>query len=243
MVEDDIADVAALGMPHEQDGIDVFVPAEFAERAKAVLCEREIVCGIDAARLAELTAAAGDGAATDPAARKALLEKLAEETRDYRHEALSEIGRRGDAGFVLLRALLADAVRVEDRVVRGAEGEDETIACPVASDIAYLTDVGTFGSEHALLILADLDKLAKEPAPAVRRRVARALGRLRGVGAGPALVDFLLDDDAGVRDEALESLYALSQGETFGFDPERPPAAQDAAIARWRAWVRDNAAA
>ncbi|HVY61053.1 MAG TPA: HEAT repeat domain-containing protein [Planctomycetota bacterium] len=243
VIEDQDADVLSGLLPNELDGIDVFVPADYAERAKLVLCERNIVCGIDQKRLADLMGAATDGAATDAAKRAALLQALGEETRDYRHEALSTIGKRDHAGFELLRALLADAVRIEDRVVKGAEGQDEKTAFPVASDIAYLTDLGTFGKDNALLILADLGKLAKDPDPKVRARVARALGRLRGVGAGPELVDFLLDDDAGVRDEALESLYALSQGETFDFDPDLSPASQEAAIKAWRAWARDNAAA
>jgi hypothetical protein len=215
-------------LPTQLDGVDVYVPAQFEAKAKAVLCERNIVCGIDKGRLEALLADAGDEVAQDAGKRASLLARIGDETRDYRHEALSAIGKRGGkGGFELLRALLRDALRSD-------------AGATVAMDVAALTNLGAFGRERALLVLDDLDRIAKDPDAGVRKRAATALGRLRGVGAAPALVDLLGDDDAGVRDEALESLYALSQGETFDFDPEMTPASQEQAIARWRAWVRDN---
>lgn len=225
VAEDDTGDM--VSMPTELDGIDILVPAQFAQKARDVLCERNIVCGIEPGRLEALLGEVNEKLASDAEGLKAIAGKVGEETRDYRHEALTKIGKRGEDGFKLLRALLVAALHTDDEN-------------PVAHDVAYLTDLGTFGKERALLILADLDQQAKDPDAAVRKRVARSLGRLHGVGAAPALVDFLLDDDAGARDEALEGLYALSNGETFDFDPDLTPASQEEAILKWRGWLLEN---
>jgi len=88
--------------------------------------------------------------------------------------------------------------------------------------------------------VADLERLAKDERAAVRRRVAAALGRIRGAGAGKVLVLMLDDRDGEVRDESLESLYSLSGGETFDYDPERAAAQQEDALLQWREWVTGN---
>jgi len=216
-------------LPSQLDGIDIFVPVGFTEKAKAVLCERNIACGVDPAKMEALLAEATLAAAQDDAKRAAIAARIGGEQRDFRLEALGRIGKRGADGVALIRALLKQGLRA-----------DETAR--VALDAAALANLGAFGKETALLVLDDLDHVKKDPDAAVRKRAATALGKLRGIGAGAALVELLGDVDAGVRDEALESLYAISGGETFDFDPELTPATQDAAIARWRAWAHENAA-
>lgn len=229
VIEGDVTDTLQGMLPAALDGIDVFVPASFAAKAKLVLCERNIVCGIDSKRLQELLeegrlARAEKG---DAAAREEVLRPLSEETRDHRHEALQRIGRRGREGLELVRALTRDAIRLD--------GES-----PLVLDVATIADHGAFGKHWNLLFADDLAKLGKEAEARVRKRAAQALGRLRGAGAAPILVGLLSDDDAEVRDEALESLYALSGGETFDFDPALSAEGQPEAVAAWRGWLRDN---
>lgn len=227
-LEDDVTETLEGLTGAHLDGIDVFVPADYDKKALQVLADNGIIVGVDETRIQAVLGEDLDKAlGGDGAARTALARALGEQTRDLRHEALARLGRRGAAGLGLAHALLRDAVRAPEDT-------------PLAGDVATLADQGAFGKDAPLLFVNDLAKLDKEKEPRVRARVARALGRLRGAGAAAPLVDLLSDDDATVRDEALEGLYALSGGETFDFDPELSPGAQEPAVVAWRAWLRDN---
>lgn len=221
------------GLTGEQlDGIDIFVPVEFASRAKQVLADQGIACGVDPQRAAAffeeriLPAARRDASEAQVAS---LASDLAKESREFRHDVIARLAALGLDGLESLRALLRAAAHAEES--------------PLVFDVPRVVDEGHFGSKAPLRLAGDLAHLASDPDPKVRRRAAAALGRLRGAGAGATLVTLLSDPDRDVRDEALESLYVLSNGETFDFDPERDPAKQEAALIRWREWARDNPAA
>jgi hypothetical protein len=228
VIEDDASDTLDGIVGAQLDGIDVFVPAEFAERARALLDEAGIAGRFDRREMQaffeqEVVPALRAGAGAPP---RALAEKLGEKGREFRHAVITALGREGAQGAQLARALLGEAVRLEEN--------------PLVVDVPSLADAGHLGREAPLQVLDDLARLAADPAAPVRREVARALGFMRRAGAGATLVTLLGDRDAAVRDEALESLYSLSGGETFDFDPDVDPAKQQAAIVRWREWVRDN---
>lgn len=244
VVEDDVMETLQGFLPSQLDGIDIFVPAEFEARARAVLCERGIVCGLDQkeveAFLAEKVVPAFEGGEAE---REALGAALAEApSRDFRREVLARIARRGKAGLEIVRDLLRSACRAGATEPR-AEAEGASDLHPLVADVPKLADSGTFGPEAPVAIVSDLARLASDPSPEVRRRAAAALGRIRGAGAGAALVTLLDDPERDVRDEAIESLFALSSGETFGYDPDADPGRQHEPIARWREWVRENPAA
>jgi hypothetical protein len=227
VIEDDPGDVVDGLTGAQLDGIDVFVPAAYEARAVILLAQNGIATRIDpklvekfAAERLEPAAAAGDESLAPVAA------ELGEQAREFREAVLLRLAGRGRAGFDALRAVL-----------RVALSEPEN---PLVRDIPRLVEAGHFGKEAPLAIVNDLARAASENDAKVRARAAAALGGIRGSGAAGTLVNLLADRDPAVRDEALESLYVLSDGEDFGFDPEADPGPQEKAILRWREWARDN---
>jgi hypothetical protein len=248
MIEDDAADLLDAVSGAQLDGIDIFVPAEFAARAMAVLGEAGIACGLDKGRIdalyEEKVAPAAHAGGEAWATLAAMLEG---EARDVRHELLVRLGVSGKNGLECARGLLGIALRAPAPAPaardEGEEGEDEeggAAASPLLSDIPLLAEEGRLGRDAPLIITGELTTAVRDPSALVRRRAASALGRLKGALAVPVLISVLADADAGVRDEALESLYRLSNGETFDFDPEADPATQEGAIVRWRDWAKRN---
>ncbi len=244
VVEDDVMETLHGFIPSQLDGIDILVPATFGERAKELLCTEGIVCGVDPKAVAlfieEKVKPAFGG---DEAAVAVLHEALSRQNRDFRHDVVGRLARAGEPGFELARALVVRAC--ESAADPGATPEEsvEESRGPVHVDVARLVDEGRLGPKGPPALVLDLARLAADERPVVRRCAAAALGRIRGAGAGKALVALLDDADGTVRDEALESLYTLSSGETFGYDPDREPAKQHEAIANWREWVREHPAA
>src|SRR5207237_7318287 len=128
------------------DGIDIFVPADFAQRARTALREQGVATGVDEGRVTEVLAAHAEKAlAGDAAARAALAGELAAELRDLRHEILVRLVRRGPAGVDLVRALMRE----------GASGADET---PLVNDVAALANQGILGDNGTLLVVDELAK-------------------------------------------------------------------------------------
>lgn len=227
VIEDDPAETLDGYVASHLGGIDVFVPTEYEPRARELLRQEGFAAGFDAAEVESFfdekvapALRAGDHA------RGPLVQDLGAEARELRHEVLVRLAKRGHEGLDLARGILRAALRVMES--------------PLIADIPMLADSGRLGREAPLHLVDDLAREAADKDGSVRRRVAQALGFVRRAGAAAPLVTLLGDRDAGVRDEALESLYTLSGGETFDFDPEIDPAKQEAATLRWREWVRDN---
>ena len=228
VVEDDTIDTLDGYVGGQLDGIDILVPVEFVEKARDTLAAEGIACGVDEAQALEFfdryvrPAAGGSEEACRTAAQM-----LGKQMRDFRQHVLHLLAALGRDGATAARGMLRAACRAPDD-------------SPLVHDIPKAIERGRFGKETPLVTVNDLARLGRDPSPHVRRRVATALGRLRGAGAGPPLVSLLSDAAREVRDEALESLYLLSGGETFGFDPEADPRTQEPAIVRWRDYVRQN---
>lgn len=75
--------------------------------------------------------------------------------------------------------------------------------------------------------------------PAIRAAAAWQAGERRVGDATRELIERLEDEDPVVRMAAHESLRKLS-GEDFGYRSWAPPAEQERAVARWRAWANEH---
>ncbi|GIW71388.1 MAG: hypothetical protein KatS3mg102_0930 [Planctomycetota bacterium] len=209
------------------DGTDVFVPAAYVEAARRVLAAHGYAAGIDRERATELVqlleAALGGGEQERARFLEALEEEPSRETRLAVLRALERLPHLEEAIATLVRASL------------NAEEEGR-----VLEDLALLVAEREMPRTLAARLAADLAEATRSDSAARRRRAATALGKLRGVGAARSLVALLEDPDESVRDAAIESLYALTGGESFGYEPDAPPAERAAAVERWRAWLAKN---
>jgi hypothetical protein len=227
-LEDDASGALTDGLTGARlDGTDVFVPAAYVTRARAVLSHHGYVSGIDKQQLAELLAGLESAIGGDEAAHRAFVGQLEQEpSRDTRIAVLRAIEKREDAA-TLLRSLIQASLGSDD------DGH-------VLSDIALLVAEGELPRELARDLANDLSGATKAETTTQRRRAAAALGKLRGHGGAAALVNLLEDSDESVRDEAIESLYVISEGDSFGFEPDASEEDRAAAVAKWRSWLGSN---
>jgi hypothetical protein len=88
-------------------------------------------------------------------------------------------------------------------------------------------------------------KLVKEElrdeSPELRAAAARAAG-LKGLRLGEDLIDLLSDSEARVRQAAHQALVRLSRGSDFGPEPDAGEKDRAAAVAKWRAWWKQQTA-
>jgi HEAT repeat protein len=66
--------------------------------------------------------------------------------------------------------------------------------------------------------------------------LAEILGLLGMLRPEEILITLLGDEDSGVRDAAIESLFSLT-GEDLGYEPDAPENARAEAIGRWMDWL------
>lgn len=196
------------------------VPAEQVERARELLCENGVVCAVPEGgveriieRVVRPLLAAPE---RDTQRLRALLDGL---SKDFRAALFHEILSLPD-GQALLESVLHDALR------------DDEAEEPLRRDLCQALAGATPD-----LTCRRLASQAKAATPAVRVRLARSLARFPCQMAATTLAGLLVDPELAVRDEALEGLFALSRGKSFGFDPEASPEAAAGAAARWRAWA------
>lgn len=198
------------------------VAREHSKRAGEILCENNIRCDVppDAVervvtRVFAPAIAGGEG--HEP---NRIMGLLGHQTKDFRRVVFSRVAHLAGGPEYLL-SLLVSAVR--DSL--GGDEERNDLAASIASDHG-----GAAAAKLAEALLESSDARARE-------RLASALGHFRFPVAVHALVRLLEDSDGAVRDEALEALYFLSEGETFGYEPAAPDADRAAPLAKWRAWA------
>ena len=75
--------------------------------------------------------------------------------------------------------------------------------------------------------------------PQVRIDAAVEAGRTRDQAAVPYLVDRLNDSEPDVRFFSFIALKKIT-GQTFGWNYASPPADRDAAVQRWRQWLKEG---
>ena len=208
----------------------VLVPVDFAEKARAVLRENGLLkTPVDEAALAAVwakdvvPALAGGQAAS-------LASAIALEPGPLRAAVFEGLEEAGPIGLTVLRDLaLSLAARGPREPAREAAG--------------YLAACEAFRDRRGELIAA-LGAIAARGADAdLAARVIGAVERFLGsADAERALVPLLEHANAGVRDAAIEALYAVSGGETLGFEPDAAEDARRAAVRRWRervgGWLR-----
>lgn len=120
-----------------------------------------------------------------------------------------------------------DAVKVLTRMTRDPEADIRTLS---------LRYIGVKRFQDA----AEAVKLAiTDESPLVRGAAAQALRGILDREAGADLVRLLADEDAYVREVALNELKALA-GKDFGFDPRAPEAERKEAARRWEAWLKER---
>lgn len=198
------------------------VAREHAKRAGEILCENNIRCDVPADAVERVVTRVFEPAISGAAAHEPdrILGLLSHQTKDFRRAVFNRVAQLA-GGSEYLVALLVSAVRE-------GMGEEEA-----RNDLA-----ATLADHHGGAVAGKLaDSLLESGDAAARRRLATALGHFRFAAAAHALVGLLGDADAAVRDEALDALYFLSEGETFGYEPAAPEAARAAPLAKWRAWA------
>lgn len=87
----------------------------------------------------------------------------------------------------------------------------------------------------------NLRKLLTHARPEVRR-AAIASTEARGMSMGDALIDRLLDDDAGVRRAAYEALLRMNSGASVATWDDTSPGHRIAAVEKWREWWKSKKA-
>jgi HEAT repeat protein len=172
-----------------------------------------------------------------------------------RHEAeLGELAREGSE----LREELA---ALGERLARSGETDGDPSAvdsaptpAPGAADAAATpawvqwlgglasTDSGTrwravdsLGATGDRSVATHLVPMLRDSDIFVRMAAARHLGQLGAVEATPALIDALDDSEAGVREQALGALRALT-GQDLPFDPLAKDAERAKRVKAWRDW-------
>jgi len=85
--------------------------------------------------------------------------------------------------------------------------------------------------------VADLEELARDERPEVRRVALWALARAADYQGAPALIGALRDEDAGVRNAARDGLILLSRKPGgFGLSDEPSREELEQAVAKWQDW-------
>jgi HEAT repeat protein len=82
---------------------------------------------------------------------------------------------------------------------------------------------------------AALERLARDPDPAIRHNAAAALGRTGDAAFVPLLIE-LLDDQGGVREAALASLAHIAGRDVARDGQAEPPTNSLEEVSRWRQW-------
>ncbi len=192
-----------------------------AEKASKVLCENNIRCEVafDAVdRLVNHVISPAVEGKTHETTR--IFDILSHQTKDFRREAFARVLKlTGGPGFLVGLLVLA---------VKGGVGEAD-----VARDVAAALSIEHGGVASSALA----DAVLESSDPAARRRLASALAHFPFPRAAASLVKLLEDPDARVRDEAIDALYFLSEGETHGFDPDAPESDRAEPVAKWREWA------
>jgi len=201
-------------------GARLMVPAREADRARRILCEHEVQCEVPQDAVERLVRRVFEPALAGVLEEERVLGLLENQTRDFRLAVFARVTPR-PGGSGLLERLLAASI------VTDAGGED------VRRDLSQALQNA---DPEALAETLGAGLLRSED-PAVRVRLARALGRFRNRFAAEYLVALLQDADPDVRDEAFESLYFLSGGRDFGFDAHGSALARAAALTGWIEWL------
>jgi hypothetical protein len=200
----------------------VQVPAELAERAKAVIAEGGRPSPLDEKALAalwskEVAPVLAGAPARSLASSLAVAEAL-------RQAVLAALGRAGARGVEVIEELGLAFVLQGPRAA-AVEAAAHLAASDAARErrerfLAALGGLVAYGAERDVL-----------------ERAVLVAERFRGVAAAErAMVPLLEHADAAVRDAAIEALYTISGGETLGFEPDAPPEERAAAVGRW--WAR-----
>jgi hypothetical protein len=201
-------------------GARLVVPAGSVERARQLLCEHEVKCEVPQDAVDRLVRRVFEPALAGVLEEDRVLGLLENQTRDFRLAVFSRVQAR-PGGIELLERLLAASVATD------AGGED------VRRDVSHALQ----GADPEALAGTLAAGLIRSGDPGVRVRLARALGRFRNRFAAEHLVALLQDADPDVREEAYESLYFLSGGRGFGFDPRGTAMARAAAVVAWIEWL------
>ncbi len=229
-LEDDASGALTDGLTGARlDGTDVYVPTAYVGRARSVLAQHGYASEIDRAQLEQLLTLAEAALAGEQEARTRFLQALEDApSRQTRVEALRRLAAR-EGYLALLRSLASEAL---------ASTEEEDARLP--GDLALLIQEGELPRSVGEQWVKQLAEATHAERARTRRRAAAALGKLRGFGAAAPLVALLEDPDESVRDEAIESLYVLADGESLGYEPDAPERERAAAIARWRRWLEHH---
>ncbi|MBN1419039.1 MAG: DUF2007 domain-containing protein [Planctomycetes bacterium] len=207
----------AWGLPGDSDlatmYVQVLVERGRLEEAKQLLCEHDIICEVSErlrARGFETLAAPLLSKASDDLDR--LVRYLRVNNKATVQAILEDIRNAQGGGPLLLRILFH------------LLGRDEGITLGrLARFLNERPPGGTKEVIEARLPVIDA---------ASRRDLAAVLEYLRTIDPDAILVGLLRDPDAGVREAAIESLFA-THGDDCGYEPDAPEEEREAAVRRW----------